>query len=164
MKGPFEVDPDLAKELGLATNAWSHLEYNLTTLFSILAAVEIHTAAAIFDLFKSTVTQREVLLRLAKLSPRAKPHVETISTLLKDYQKLAERRNEVAHNPFGAKAQTVYIMLKTKGKPGPLGIPYDTRDISSSEIKEIRKDIELFMMRLTVLNFTLTGTTPPTSP
>jgi hypothetical protein len=105
MTGPFELDPDLARELGLVTNAWSLLECNLTSLFSILAKVEMHTGAAIFDLFKSTVTQREVLLRLANLSPRAKPHLETIKNLLKDYQKLAERRNEVAHNPFGVREQ-----------------------------------------------------------
>ncbi|MBA2125508.1 hypothetical protein DLM45_04615 [Hyphomicrobium methylovorum] len=155
MTGPFELDPDLAKELGLVTNAWSHLESNLTTLFCILSKLEMHVAAAIFDLFKSTPTQREALLRLAHLSPRTGPHMETIKTLLKDYQKLAERRNEVAHNPFGVREQAVYIMLKTKGKPGRYGIPYDTRNISSSEIKTLREDVSEFMDRLMLLNLAL---------
>jgi hypothetical protein len=97
--GPFDLDTDLAQELGLMTNAWSLLECNLMSLFCILAKVEMHTGAAIFDLFKSTVTQREVLLRLANLAPRAKPHLDVIKALLRDYQKLAERRNEVAHVP-----------------------------------------------------------------
>jgi hypothetical protein len=119
MAGPPEKDIHLAAALGRATGAWAMLEGVLTLLFAVLTKLNMGTASAIFDLLKSTAQQREVLVRMSKFSPRATDeHRATLRGLINEYGQLAERRNEVMHNPYGwadAAETSVFIALKTKG-------------------------------------------------
>ena len=155
MPGPLQSDKELAASLGRATGAWALLESMLTMLFAVIVKIDLRIAVAIFDFFKSTPTQRDVLVRVAKLMPHVTDtHRAMLADLMTDYQDLAKRRNEIAHNPYGwmDKEQTkAYVMLKVKGAPMPDGFPYTTRTISRDEIEELTRDIDLFRMKLMIL-------------
>jgi hypothetical protein len=158
MNGPLQTDEKLAAALGRATGAWAHIEYLLTVLFSIITDLNINMAAAIFEMFKSTHSQADVLNRVAKLSTRiADGYRDGLKEILKDYIALAARRNEIAHNPLGwedIENTKVYIMTKTKGVPGPDGIPYRRRSISEDEINALTNDIEALKFSIhTLLHF-----------
>lgn len=164
MKGPLEADEKLAAALGRATGAWSHIEYLLTILFCVVTKLDLHMAAGIFDFFKSTRTQGDVLKRVAKLSTVATDDQrEFLATLLKEYEGLAQRRNEVAHNPYGWTDETntnVYLMLKTKGTPTEEGIPYKTRTIEAKELDKLTSDIDALRLKVVALLWAV-GKLPP---
>lgn len=131
------------------------MESNLTILFAMITKLDLNMAAAIFDFFKSTPTQRDALKRVAKLSKEVSPEQRTLlNEVMKEYEGLAQRRNEIAHNPYGFQDTTqtkVYLMLKTKGLPGPEGIPYMTRLIEVGEIDQLTADIHALRVKLLAL-------------
>ena len=153
MTSPLKADKELAAALGRMTGAWSHIEVLLTMLFMLLTRMPFILAAGIFDFFRNTHMQSRVLKRVAELGT---VYNETNRALLKEvlgeYQALADRRNELAHNPFGwSEPETLsglYVMNKTQGKPGIDGIPYQTRPVTVQEIDQLTADIEMCQIKL----------------
>jgi hypothetical protein len=143
---PLDDDPELAAALGRVVGAWSHLEYHLTILFAVYAQMDMNMAAAVFDFFRSTPTQVEVIRRVIQLSSRSSDERRVaLSTPLKTYERLAKQRNSVAHNPFGwldPDGREPYLMEKTKGIEGPDGIPYRKRPVTIAELNALREEIE----------------------
>ena len=164
MYGPIQADEKLAAALGRLTGAWSLTELNLTILFSVLTKLDLNMAAAIFDVFRSTHTQTTVMNRVARVSDVVSDDQrQTLKQLMADYGRLAEKRNEVVHNPLGwtdATNTSVYLMLKTRGVPGPEGIPYRTRLLSIAEIDGLTHDLATFHLRLMAL-LTVVAKLPP---
>lgn len=163
MAGPL-ADDELAASLGRATGAWALLESMLTMLFSVIVKIDLTLAVAIFDFFKSTPTQRDVLVRVAKLMPHVKDaHRSMLANLMRDYQDLAKRRNEIAHNPYGwmDKEETkAYVMLKIKTLPPPDGFPYSMEPVSREKIEQLTHDINVFRMKVFVLTESISGQRP----
>lgn len=163
MPSPLEVDADLAAALGRVVGAWSHIEFKLTLIFSALAEVEPHLGAGIFDFFKSTSTQNDVLRRMATLSPRSTPTLRAqLKSAMAEYVRLAPRRNEVAHSPFGwddEETDAIYLMQKTKGMPSEQGIPWSKRPVSINELDALRNEIEMLNLMLVGIIITMP---PPT--
>jgi hypothetical protein len=164
MASPLQADKELAAALGRATGAWALLESMLALLFAEITKLDFATAVAIFDFFKSTPTQRDVLLRVAKLSPRVdEPHRAMLVELMSDYQALAKRRNEIAHNPYGWADQEqgqAYIMLKDKALHAPGVFPYTTRNVTKEEIDKLTDDIDLFRFKLLAVRTGIAGLMP----
>ena len=149
MGAPLEDDPELAAALGRMVGAWSHLEYLWTLQFAKFTGMGLNMAAGVFDFFKSTRTQCDVLRRLGNISPRSSEEIrEGLKITLKLYQELADRRNKLAHNPFGwmgGEGREIYIMEKTKGTPGPNRIPYRRTPIKAEDLDNLRDDINVLV-------------------
>ena len=164
MGAPLDDDAELAAALGRMVGAWSHLEYRLTVLFAMLTEMDLNMAAAVFDFFKSTSTQIDVMRRVSRLSPRATDKSRaSLGTALKTYQRLAPLRNALAHNPFGwddPEQTDVYIMEKTKGVPGFDGLPYRKRQITVEKVNDLRAEIDVLSL---VFALELQLMPPPTS-
>ena len=67
---PLSADEKLAAALGRMTGTWSHLEYMLGLIFQKATGLDSNIAVGIFDFFRSTHTQRNVLLRIVSVSNR----------------------------------------------------------------------------------------------
>jgi hypothetical protein len=160
MGAPLDDDPELAAALGRMVGAWSNLEYLWTLQFAKFTGMELNMAAGVFDFFKSTRTQCDVLRRLGKISPQSSDEIrEGLKIALKLYQELADRRNMLAHNPFGwttGDEPELYIMEKTKGVPWPDGIPFRRTPIKVEDLNDLRDDIQVLMRTMIVV-----GMIPP---
>jgi hypothetical protein len=62
-----------------------------------------------------------------------------LNSLLKEYQSLADERNQLIHNPIGM-GEELYIMLRDKAPP-PDAIPYKTEPISIDQIDDLSERI-----------------------
>lgn len=157
MPSPLDEDVRLAAALGRVTGAWSHLEYHLTWIFSILTGLnDIWMAEAIFSVYKSVPTQRDVLKRVAKLSPSiSDPERETLSKILKEYLDLATRRNQIAHNPFGKNDDGLYVMVRDRGSGRD--IPYRPEPISVDILEALESDVRALVTRVAAFTQILAG-------
>lgn len=141
MAHPVDDNPELAAAIGRMTNKWGHVEYRLALIFSMLAGLDLATGPTIFDFFKSTSIQKQVLLRLARLAPFCTDTItSTLEDVLIEYENLAKERNEISHNPFGQTLeQELYIMVKLKkpkaGESVYFAKPIAIEDINSAAVK-----------------------------
>jgi hypothetical protein len=127
--GPVDENTELAAAIGRCSNNWAHAESRLTILFCILSGTDLTTGVIIFSQFRATRAQSDVLKRLGKLSPLMTPErAELLNDLLKEYQSLAQERNQFIHNPIGI-GEELYIMLRDKA-PARGSIPYKTEPVS----------------------------------
>lgn len=158
MPGPVDENIDLAAAIGRCSNDWSHAEYQLALLFSVLSKMDITSAVTVFSFFRSVRTQSEALKQLAKVSPLnlSGDNLRTLGRLMKLYEDLAGRRNKIAHNPIGRTPDenALYIMLRRKSPP--IGeLPYESVPISVEEIDELATEITTFNVALMALTFLL---------
>lgn len=151
MNTPVDDDPALAASIGRATAHWSLVELQVQTMFWHLLDTPLQVAVAVFSFFKTVRTQRDVLVRLAKIAFKDHPAgVEAVRTTMKSYVALSERRNALIHAPFGLDGKenppSLYKMLRaTEGE-----FPYRTEPISTpaidaltDEIKSLGKDFNM---------------------
>ncbi|MGY3620068.1 hypothetical protein [Bradyrhizobium sp. USDA 10063] len=158
MPGPVDENIDLAAAIGRCSNDWSHAEYQLALLFSVLSKMDITSAVTVFSFFRNVRTQSEVLKQLAKVSPLnvTDENLHALGRLMKLYEDLAGRRNRIAHNPIGRTPDenALYIMLRRKSPP--IGeLPYESVSISVDEINELATEIMAFNTALMALTFRL---------
>jgi hypothetical protein len=149
MPHPVDDDPIMASAIGRCSNQWTHAETRLAWIFSNLTNTDIAIAVTVFSFFKSTRTQRDVLKKLAKLSPFMTEELrERLTKSLKTYCALAEGRNQLLHNPIGRSVENqVYIMLRSQ-TPAHGELPYHTKPISASEIDELSNSIKTLNLEL----------------
>jgi hypothetical protein len=138
----------------------------LTLIFQKATGMDGNVAAAVFDFFRSTHTQRRVLLRVVSISGRFNEwETNLLNNLLKDYLVLAEKRNELAHNPFGWKdvndPESLYILQKEHGVKSSDGIPYTTRPITAQEINDLTTEINLCRLKMLALVMPYHPSLPP---
>jgi hypothetical protein len=69
MPGPVDENIDLAAAIGRCSSDWSHAEYQVALLFSVLSKMDITSAVTVFSFFRGVRTQSEALKKLAKVSP-----------------------------------------------------------------------------------------------
>jgi hypothetical protein len=149
--GPVDNDIELAAAIGRCSNNWAHAESRLTILFCILSRTDLTTGVIIFSHFKATRVRSDVLKRLGRLSTLMTPErLELLNSLLKEYQSLADERNQLIHNPIGM-GEELYIMLRDKA-PLPDAIPYKTEPISIDQIDDLSERISTFNLKATILN------------
>jgi hypothetical protein len=150
--GPVDENIELAAAIGRCSNNWAHAESRLTILFCILAGTDLTTGVIIFSHFRATRAQSDVLKRLSKLSPlMTPPRLELLNDLLKEYQSLADERNQLIHNPIGRAEDELYIMLRDK-TPLSGSIPYKTEPISIELIDDLSMRISTFNLKALILN------------
>jgi hypothetical protein len=142
---PVDDDPVMASAIGRCSNQWTHAEATLAWIFSSLTKTDTAVAVTVFSFFKSTRTQRDVLKKLAKISPFMTNELkDRLTQALQRYCALAEGRNQLLHNPIGRSVENqVYIMLRSQ-TPVPGEVPYRTKPISPSEIDELSANIKKF--------------------
>jgi hypothetical protein len=145
MLHPVDDDPVLASAIGRCSNHWTHAETILAWIFLSLTNTDIAVAVTVFSFFKSTRTQRDVLKKLAKISPFMTEDLrERLTQALKKYCALAEGRNQLLHNPIGRSIENqTYIMLRSQ-TPVHGEVPYQSKPISPSEIDELSNSIQAF--------------------
>jgi hypothetical protein len=68
---------------------------------------------------------------------------------MKEYQNLAEERNQLLHNPIGV-GDELYIMLRDK-LPQRGAIPYRTEPISIELIDDLSSRISVFNLKALIL-------------
>jgi hypothetical protein len=137
---PVDDDPVMASAIGRCSNAWTHCEAILTRIFASLTGLELKTAVIIFSAFRATRTQSEVLQKLIRLGDFPKNLSDQLAADLKLYQQLAERRNELLHNPIGRSVENqIYIMLRAPQREGD--IPYFAKPIEPAEIDNLADQI-----------------------
>jgi len=163
---PLEADEKLAAALGRMTGMWSHLEYMLTLIFQKATGMEGNVAAGIFDFFRNTHTQRNVLLRTVAISNRFNEwETSLLNKVLKSYVALAEKRNALAHNPFGWKdvndPESLYLMQKVRTVKAGQDIPYTTRTVTTEEINVLTKEINLCRLQMLAIVMPNHLTLPP---
>ena len=141
MPHPVDDDPIMASAIGRCSNQWTHAETRFAWTFSHLTKTD--------SFFKSTRTQRDVLKKLAKISPfMTKDLRDRLTQALRRYCALAEGRNQLLHNPIGRSVENqVYIMLRSQ-MPIHGEIPYQAKPISPSEIDKLSADIKNFVLDL----------------
>ena len=149
MPHPVDDDPVMASAIGRCSNQWTHAETRLAGIFSNLTNTDIAIAVTVFSFFKSTKTQRDVLKKLAQISPFMTDELtKRLAQALKTYCALAEGRNELLHNPIGRSIENeVYIMLRHR-TPAHGEIPYQAKPISPSEIDELSSNIKTLNLEL----------------
>jgi hypothetical protein len=142
---PVDDDPVMASAIGRCSNHWTHAETTLAWIFSSLTKTDIATAVTVFSFFKSSRTQRDVLKKLAKISPFMTTELrDRLAQVLRIYGNLAEARNQLLHNPIGRSVEhQVYIMVRS-ATPVLGEVPYQTKPISPSEIDELSAKIKTF--------------------
>jgi hypothetical protein len=157
MSHPVDDDPVMASAIGRCSNQWTHAEVQLTWIFSSLTNTDTAVAVTVFSFFKATRTQRDVLKKLAKMTPfMTEPLRERLTKSLKTYCALAEGRNELLHNPIGRSMENeVYIMLRSKA-PTHGEIPYQSKPISPSEIDALSTEIKTLNLELRDLSDAIT--------
>jgi hypothetical protein len=154
--GPVDTNIELAAAIGRCSNNWAHAETRLAILFCLLSKTDLTTAVTIFSFFKATRMQSDVLKRLGKLSPLMTPEkFERLTDLMKEYQSLADERNQLLHNPIGMNEE-LYIMLRDKS-PQPGTIPYRTEAISIEIIDDLSGRISVFNLKATILGQSISG-------
>ncbi|RZN16230.1 hypothetical protein CWO90_40225 [Bradyrhizobium sp. Leo121] len=139
----------MASAIGRCSNNWTHAESVLAWIFGHLTDTTPTIAVTVFSFFKATRTQREVLTKLAKISPFIADDLGVrLRDALKIYLALAEERNELLHNPIGRSVENqVYIMLRTR-LPEAGTLPYHTRPITPAEIDDLSGRIKHFTLEL----------------
>jgi hypothetical protein len=149
MPHPVDDDPVMASAIGRCSNQWTHAETRLAWIFSHLTKTDIAIAVTVFSFFKSTRTQRDVLKKLAKISPFMTNELrDRLTQALRTYCALAEGRNQLLHNPIGRSVENqVYIMLRSQ-TPVHGELPYQSKPISPSEIDELSTNIKNFVLDL----------------
>jgi hypothetical protein len=142
MSHPVDDDPIMASAIGRCSNSWAHVETILSQIFCNFTGTDFAIAVTVFSFFKATRTQREVLRKLAKISPHITEELKKrLNLALKTYVALAEERNELLHNPIGRSVEhQVYIMLR-KSVSEPTEIPYHPKPISPTEIDDLSRRI-----------------------
>jgi hypothetical protein len=163
---PLEADEKLAAALGRMTGTWSHLECLLTLIFQKATGMDGNVAACIFDSFRNTHTQRNVLLRVVAISNRLNDwETALLKDALKSYIALADKRNALAHNPFGwtnvNDPKSLYIMQKQHGWKSEDGIPYTACPITTEEIQALTKEIDFLRLRMLAIAMPNHFTLPP---
>jgi hypothetical protein len=163
---PLEADEKLAAALGRMTGTWSHLEFILTLIFQKATGMDAVMASGIFDFFRNTHTQRRVLLRTVAHSNRfSEWETNLLRDALKSYIELAEKRNALAHNPFGWKDQndpeSLYIMQKQHGVKSEGGFPFTSRPITTEEINALTEEINYLRLKLLAVAAPKHFTLPP---
>jgi hypothetical protein len=149
MSHPVDDDPIMASAIGRCSNNWTHAESVLAWIFGHLTDTTPTIAVTVFSFFKATRTQRDVLNKLAKISPFVTDDLRArLRHVLKTYLALAEERNELLHNPIGRSLENqVYIMLR-KTLPEAGTLPYHTRLITPAEIDDLSDRIKRFTSEL----------------
>jgi hypothetical protein len=154
---------ELAAAIGRCSNNWAHAESRLAIIFCLLSKTDLTTAVTIFNFFKATRMQIDVLKRLGKISSLMTPQKsELLTDLMKEYQSLADERNRLLHNPIGMNEE-LYIMLRDNS-PDPEGIPYKTEPISIEVIDDLSSRISVFNLKATILGQTISGIRFPPQP
>jgi hypothetical protein len=156
MGAPIDDDINLAAAIGRVSGAWSLIESQLTVLFCSLADVNINIGAIIFNFFRSTATQAQILTRLAAVSPKSNDRVRhLLKNALGEYAVLAKERNELAHNPLGwtnSERSEIYTMIKSKVTPDD-EFPYAMKPLIVADIVNLKTRIDIFQLKiLTVLH------------
>jgi|SoiMethySBSTD1v2_1073268.scaffolds.fasta_scaffold290011_1 hypothetical protein len=150
---PLDADEKLAAALGRMAGMWSHLEFMLAMIFQKATGMDGNVASGIFDFFRNTHTQRRVLLRIIAISNRFTAwETNLLKDVLKSYVALAEKRNALAHNPFGWKdvndPDSLYLMQKAHGTKSGDGIPYTTRPVTTEEINALTREIDFCRLQM----------------
>jgi hypothetical protein len=148
--GPVDENTELAAAIGRCSNNWAHAETRLAIIFCLLSKTDLTTAVTIFNFFKATRMQIDVLKRLGKISPLMTPQkFELLTQLMKEYQSLAGERNRLLHNPIGMNEE-LYIMLRDHSAD-PGAIPYKTEAISIEAIDGLSNRISVFNLKALIL-------------
>jgi hypothetical protein len=148
--GPVDENNDLAAAIGRCSNNWAHAESRLAIIFCLLSKTDLTTAVIIFGFFKATRMQSDVLKRLGNISPLMTPEkLALLNDLMKEYQSLADERNQLLHNPIGM-GDELYIMLRDR-LPQPGAIPYKTLPISIEAIDGLSNRISVFNLKVLIL-------------
>jgi hypothetical protein len=154
--GPVDENIELAAAIGRCSNNWAHAETRLAILFSLLSKTDLTTAVIIFNFFRATQMQSDVLKSLAKISPLMTPQkIKLLSDLMKEYQSLAGERNRLLHNPIGM-GEELYIVLRDK-LPQPGAIPYKAEAISIEAIDDLSNRISDFNLKTLMFGQSIIG-------
>jgi hypothetical protein len=158
--GPVDNNIELAAAIGRCSNNCAHAESRLVIIFCLLSKTDLTTAVTIFSSFKATRTQIDVLKRLGKISPlMTAEKFELLADVMKEYQRLADERNRLLHNPIGMN-EALYIMLRDNS-PDPGAIPYKTEAISIEAIDDLSSRISGFNLKAIILGEAISGTSLP---
>lgn len=151
MGAPIDDNIELAAAIGRVSGAWSLIESQLMVLFCSLTEVSIGVGAVIFDSFRSTAAQAQILTKLAAISPKSNDRVrDLLKNALGEYAILAKERNALAHNPLGwtnSERSEIYMMVKSKVIMDDQ-FPYEAKPLIVAEIVDLKNRINLFQLKI----------------
>lgn len=158
MANPIDDDDRLAMAIGRAVSHWAHAEMHLASVFARITGLSLTMAVTIFQMFRSVRTQRECLSTVAKVSTNCEESdTATLASILADYEKLAKKRNEIAHNALGwhgADERKLY-RVKRERVDKPDAFPYSPVFFSVEEVEALTVEVKSLVRRISKFNESL---------